>query len=85
MATQTSMLHVRVDDSLKTEATEKLARVGFTVSDAVRILLTRVAPGGWTAGWAHSRSPSLRPVVSGQGSGSTRRYPSFYSSPTGDE
>jgi DNA-damage-inducible protein J len=51
MATQTSMLHVRVDDKLKTEAATKLADFGLTVSDAVRILLTRVAKeGGLPAG-----------------------------------
>ncbi len=38
----TSMLHVRVDDKLKAEATEKLASFGLTMSDAVRILLTRI-------------------------------------------
>lgn len=43
---QTSMLHVRVDDKLKTEAAETLATVGLTVSDAVRILLTRVVREG---------------------------------------
>lgn len=49
--THTSMLHVRVDDELKAIATEKLANVGLTVSDAVRILLTRVAKeGGLPAG-----------------------------------
>lgn len=49
--TQSSMLHVRVDDKLKTEAAEKLAEVGLTVSDAVRILLTRIAEeGGLPAG-----------------------------------
>ena len=42
MAGQTSMLHVRVDEALKTQAAEVLAGVGLTVSDAVRILLTRV-------------------------------------------
>lgn len=48
---QTSMLHVRVDEQLKTEAAEKLANVGLTISDAVRILLTRVAKeGGLPAG-----------------------------------
>jgi DNA-damage-inducible protein J len=48
---RTSMLHVRVDDKLKAEATEKLAGVGLTVSDAVRILLTQVAKeGGLPAG-----------------------------------
>jgi DNA-damage-inducible protein J len=51
MAVQTSMLHVRVDDRLKTVATEKLAQSGLTVSDAVRILLTRIAKeGGLPAG-----------------------------------
>lgn len=48
---QTSMLHVRVDDKLKADATEKLAEFGLTISDAVRILLTRVAKeGGLPAG-----------------------------------
>lgn len=54
MAAQTSMLHVRVDDKLKAEAAEKLAHYGLTLSDAVRILLTRVVkegalPAGLTA------------------------------------
>ena len=53
MTARTSMLHVRVDDHLKADASEKLARVGLTVSDAVRILLTRVArEGGLPAGLA---------------------------------
>jgi DNA-damage-inducible protein J len=46
MAGQTSMLHVRVDDKLKTAAAKKLANLGLTVSDAVRILLTRVVKEG---------------------------------------
>ena len=51
MAAQTSMLHVRVDNKIKAEAAENLAHVGLTVSDAVRILLTRVAKeGGLPAG-----------------------------------
>jgi len=51
MTAQTSMLHVRVNDQLKVDASKKLARVGLTVSDAVRILLTRVAKeGGLPAG-----------------------------------
>ena len=40
------MLHVRVDEKLKTEAAEKLADFGLTVSDAVRILLTRITKEG---------------------------------------
>lgn len=51
MAPRTSMLHVRVDENLKATASEKLADVGLTISDAVRILLTRVAKeGGLPAG-----------------------------------
>jgi DNA-damage-inducible protein J len=46
MGTQTSMLHVRVDDKLKADAAEKLANFGLTISDAVRILLTRVVKEG---------------------------------------
>lgn len=43
MPAQTSVLHVRMDDHLKTNA---LSGVGLTLSDAVRILLTRVAAEG---------------------------------------
>lgn len=51
MPAQTSMLHVRVDDQLKARASDALAGVGLTLSDAVRILLTRVAAeGGLPAG-----------------------------------
>lgn len=51
MATQSSMLHVRIDNELKAAATDTLARFGLSVSDAVRILLTRVAQeGGLPAG-----------------------------------
>ena len=51
MAAHTSMLHVRVDDGLKSKAAEALAEVGLTISDAVRILLTRIAAeGGLPAG-----------------------------------
>lgn len=38
----TSMVHVRVDDELKTQATEALAGMGLTVSDAVRIFFKRI-------------------------------------------
>lgn len=44
--THTSMLHVRVDDALKADAAKKLASFGLTVSDAVRILLTRITKEG---------------------------------------
>lgn len=45
------MLHVRVDEKLKADAAAKLADFGLTVSDAVRILLARIAKeGGLPAG-----------------------------------
>ena len=51
MPAQTSMLHVRVDDGLKSKAAAALSGVGLTLSDAVRILLTRIAAeGGLPAG-----------------------------------
>jgi len=51
MPTQSSMIHIRVDDQLKAKAADALAGVGLTLSDAVRILLTRVAAeGGMPAG-----------------------------------
>lgn len=39
---QSSMLHVRVDDEVKAQATEALAAMGMSVSDAVRLFLRRV-------------------------------------------
>jgi len=51
MAAQTSMIHIRVDETLKAQAAETLASFGLTISDAVRILLTRVVnEGGLPAG-----------------------------------
>lgn len=39
---ETVMLHVRVEDELKQQASAALAAMGLSVSDAVRILLKRV-------------------------------------------
>ena len=41
MAT-TAMVHVRVDEKIKQQATETLAAMGLSVSDAVRVFLMRV-------------------------------------------
>ena len=41
MAT-TAMVHVRVDEQIKEQATEALAAMGLSVSDAVRVFLMRV-------------------------------------------
>ena len=38
----TTMIHVRIDEQVKAQATETLAAMGLTVSDAVRVFLTRV-------------------------------------------
>lgn len=42
MATHTSMLHIRVDDDIKEQATEALTAMGLSMSDAVRLFLRRV-------------------------------------------
>jgi DNA-damage-inducible protein J len=42
MAAQTSMLHIRVDDDIKEQATAALTTMGLSVSDAVRLFLRRV-------------------------------------------
>jgi len=39
----TTMVHVRVDEKVKEEAAKTLAAMGISVSDAVRMLLVRVA------------------------------------------
>jgi DNA-damage-inducible protein J len=36
------MLHVRLDDDLKAQATEALAAMGLSASDAVRLLFHRI-------------------------------------------
>ncbi len=38
----TTMVHVRLDEQLKTQAAQTLAEMGLTVSDAVRVFLMRV-------------------------------------------
>lgn len=43
MATTTTMIHVRVDEKTKAQATKALTAMGLSISDAVRVLLTRVA------------------------------------------
>jgi DNA-damage-inducible protein J len=40
---ETAMIHVRVEEDLKIRATEALSKMGMTVSEAVRVLLVRVA------------------------------------------
>ena len=43
MAKHSSMLHVRMDSGLKRQATEALAAMGLTASEAVRLLFHRIA------------------------------------------
>ena len=44
--TTTTMVHVRVNEEIKAQATETLAAMGLTVSDAVRVFLMRVVADG---------------------------------------
>lgn len=39
----TGMVHVRVDEKVKEEASATLAKMGISISDAVRMMLVRVA------------------------------------------
>ena len=39
----TTMVHIRIDEKLKQRAGKALAEMGMSVSDAVRLLLVRVA------------------------------------------
>jgi DNA-damage-inducible protein J len=39
----TTMVHVRVDERIKERASATLAKMGISVSDAVRMMLVRVA------------------------------------------
>jgi len=42
MATASSMLHVRMDEDTKAQATAALAAMGLSASDAVRLLFHRI-------------------------------------------
>ena len=42
MAGTTTMVHVRVDEKIKAQAAETLSSMGLTISDAVRVFLTRI-------------------------------------------
>ena len=43
MAETTTMVHVRVNEKIKAQATKALTAMGLSVSDAVRVFLTRIA------------------------------------------
>ena len=43
MTETTTMVHVRVNGKIKTQATRALTAMGLSVSDAVRVFLTRIA------------------------------------------
>ena len=42
MVATTTMVHVRVDENIKAQAAKTLASMRLTVSDAIRVFLTRV-------------------------------------------
>lgn len=42
MAATTTMVHVRIDETVKAQAAETLASMGLTLSDAIRVFLNRV-------------------------------------------
>ena len=67
MAATTATVHVRVDEKIKAQATETLSAMGLTVSDAVRVFLTRVVadkelPFALKAPNTTSRAASPKPM-----------------------
>ena len=62
---QSTMLHVRVDEEVKTQASEALAAMGLSVSDAVRILLKRVVDDVviWSEPFTDAQVRSLHDVA----------------------
>jgi DNA-damage-inducible protein J len=42
MAANTKMIHVRVDDDIREEASSVLGSLGLSLSDAIRVFLHRV-------------------------------------------
>jgi DNA-damage-inducible protein J len=88
----TTMVHVRVDEKTKRRAAETLADMGISVSDAIRMLLVRVAaekalpfevrvPNATTikAMRAAEKGGGKRPV---QGSGNLTRCETLYAEPS---
>ncbi|MGD0831171.1 MAG: type II toxin-antitoxin system RelB/DinJ family antitoxin [Terracidiphilus sp.] len=43
MQSATAMIHVRIDPELKTQATKTFGAMGLSLSEAVRVFLTRAA------------------------------------------
>jgi DNA-damage-inducible protein J len=42
MIMSSTMVHIRIDETIKQQASETLQAMGLTLSDAVRVFLTRV-------------------------------------------
>jgi DNA-damage-inducible protein J len=42
MAATTTMVHVRIDEKIKTQASETLSSMGLSISDVVRVFLMRI-------------------------------------------
>jgi DNA-damage-inducible protein J len=43
MSSPTAMIHIRIDPDLKSKASETLDAMGLSLSEAVRVFLTRIA------------------------------------------
>ncbi len=58
----TTMVHVRVDEHIKTQASETLAGMGLTVSDAIRVFLTRIVADQQLPFALKAPTPALAPL-----------------------
>jgi hypothetical protein len=62
----TTMVHICVDEKVKERAAKTLAAMGLSVSDAVRVLLVRVAADTSPLGSCTPHSAALRPAAGHQ-------------------
>jgi DNA-damage-inducible protein J len=63
MPATTTMIHVRIDEKVKAQATETLASMGLTVSDAIRVFLTRVVADNELPFAIKAPNPSSRVAI----------------------
>ena len=70
-----ALVQTRIDTDVKEKATAVLENMGLTVSDAVRILLTRTANEGMLPLELVSNEPSLRQLVPRKGASGPGGYP----------
>jgi len=63
MASSSGVVRARIDGHIKEEATNVLAGMGLSVSDAIRVLLTRIAADKTSTAYRRSPTPRSRELL----------------------